>query len=95
MRPQFNSEGERHDLRRSDQASTAAAELGLRELARRTRIDVATLSRLESGARAYPTAEQALRLARALGVTTDWLLGMYDEEMDSQQKPASMALASP
>lgn len=60
----------------------------LRELARRTRIDVASLSRLESGDRPYPTVEQAKRLAHALGVTVDYLVGMYNDE--SERQPATV-----
>ena len=38
------------------------------------------ISRLESDERAYPSVPAAIRLARVLGVTLDYLCGMYDEK---------------
>jgi transcriptional regulator with XRE-family HTH domain len=52
----------------------------LRELARRAAVSPGAISKLEGGARLSPSMEVGKRLARALGVTLDYLAGMYDEE---------------
>lgn len=56
--------------------------LGLtqRELADRTQMRQNIISRLEHGDTPNPGADVIRRLARALGVTADWLIGMYDED---------------
>jgi transcriptional regulator with XRE-family HTH domain len=38
------------------------------------------VSKLEGGTRLSPSIELVKRLAKALGVTLDYLAGMYDEE---------------
>lgn len=52
----------------------------MRELARRAAVSPGTVSKLEGGARLSPSLELGKRLAKALGVTLDYLVGMYDEE---------------
>jgi hypothetical protein len=47
---------------------------------------------LWSGLRADVTTETAKRLARALQVSVDYLIGMYEEEQDSELQPAGVAL---
>jgi transcriptional regulator with XRE-family HTH domain len=49
------------------------------------------VSRLESGEQAYPSVPVAMRLAKVLGVTLDYLCGMYEEKTDSEYKPAAVA----
>lgn len=49
------------------------------ELAERARVTPNLVSRLESGEVQWPNANSARRLARALGVTLDWLTGLVDE----------------
>ena len=49
------------------------------ELAKRAGVDVMTISRLERGTKKRLEVEQLARLAHALGVTTDYLLGLKDE----------------
>jgi len=68
-------------------------ELGIsqRELARRLGVRYATLSDLERGVREEMTIALLRKLARALGVTSDWLIGMYEDE-DSEPEPAGVAL---
>jgi transcriptional regulator with XRE-family HTH domain len=68
-------------------------ELGLsqRELAHRLGVRYATLSDLERGVREEMTIALLRKLARALGVTSDWLIGMYEDE-DSEREPAGVAL---
>lgn len=61
---------------------------GIRELARAADIRHATLSELERGLRADVTTDTAKRIARALGVSVDHLIGMYDE--DEHDKEATM-----
>jgi transcriptional regulator with XRE-family HTH domain len=52
----------------------------VRELARRAQVSPGAVSKLESGGRVAPSLELGKRLAKALGVTLDYLAGMYDEE---------------
>src|SRR2546427_5684523 len=68
-------------------------ELGIsqRELARRLGARYATLSDLERGVREEMTIALLRKLARALGVTSDWLIGMYEDE-ESEREPAGLAL---
>jgi transcriptional regulator with XRE-family HTH domain len=56
------------------------------ELARRTGLNQTHLWKIEEGHRPRVEAETVRRLARALEVTTDYLLGMDIE--DSEQEPA-------
>lgn len=64
----------------------------LRQLAELAQVPQSTLSAVETGARAGSklTLETGKRIARALGVTLDFLSGMYEDESDSE--PAGMAL---
>jgi transcriptional regulator with XRE-family HTH domain len=64
--------------------------LGIRELARVAHVRHATLSQLERGIRADVTTETAKRIARALGVSVDYLIGMYEDDEDPD--PATVAL---
>jgi len=52
------------------------------ELARRANIGQSTLHGYESGARSAQgmSVEVAMRLAKALGVSVDYLCGMYEDE---------------
>ncbi len=50
------------------------------ELARRARVRQATIADLESGISRETRTDVARRLARALGVTVDYLVGMYEDE---------------
>ena len=52
------------------------------DLARESGVPQATISRIEKGQRKNPGADVIRRLARALGVTADWLIGMYNEDED-------------
>jgi transcriptional regulator with XRE-family HTH domain len=52
--------------------------LSQRELARQAKCDHAVVARLESGERASLSLLTARRFAEILGVTTDYLAGMYD-----------------
>lgn len=53
--------------------------LSQRELARRTGVPQSTLSELEREERRFLTPQMLRALARTLGVTTDWLVGMYED----------------
>ena len=59
--------------------------LTLRALASQAQVPQSTLSAVETGARAGRnlTLATSARLARALGVTVDYLAGMYGEEEDA------------
>ena len=52
----------------------------VRELARRAAVSPGAVSKLEGGTRLSPSLELGKRLAKALGVTLDYLAGMYEEE---------------
>lgn len=54
--------------------------LSQRELSRLSGVRAATLSQLESGKRQDVTTETGKKLARALGVSLDYLTGMYEED---------------
>jgi transcriptional regulator with XRE-family HTH domain len=63
--------------------------LSLRQLAKQAGVPQSTLSAVETGARGGRnlTLETGKRLAKALGVTLDYLAGMYEEE--TEEEPAS------
>jgi len=65
--------------------------LSQRELARQAGVRQATLADLETGIRTETRTDIARRLARVLGVTVDYLVGMYGDD-ESQQEPAAMVL---
>jgi transcriptional regulator with XRE-family HTH domain len=54
--------------------------LSQRALARHAQVRHATLVELETGVRTETRTDIARRLARVLGVTVDYLVGMYEEE---------------
>ena len=61
-------------------------ELGFsqRELARLVHTRQATISDLERGRLKNPGVDIVRRLAQLLGVTTDWLIGMYEEDVEAE-----------
>ena len=62
------------------------------ELSRRAKVRQAQLSEVESGKRHDMMASILGRIARSLGVSMDYLQGLYDE---SETKPAADALVEP
>jgi transcriptional regulator with XRE-family HTH domain len=60
------------------------------ELAKRAKMGATTLNRIENGHQATST-EKLAALARILGTSTDYLLGL-SENADSEQVPAAEAL---
>lgn len=56
--------------------------LGIGELARIGDVPHVTLLRLEHGIRSDVTTETAKKIARALGVGVDYLIGTWEEEDD-------------
>jgi len=60
------------------------------ELARRAKIPYMTVYRLETELTRTPRMDIAKQLARTLGVTLDWLCGMYD---DSELAPTTAGMA--
>ena len=66
-----------------------AKALSLRQLAKQSGVPQSTLSAVETGARGGRnlTLDTGKRLAKALGVTLDYLAGMYEEE--KEEEPAS------
>jgi transcriptional regulator with XRE-family HTH domain len=62
-----------------------------RELAQRVGTRQATIADLERGAQQETSTSLIRRLARVLGVTSDYLIGMYEDE-ESEEQPAAVAL---
>ena len=62
------------------------------ELAAQAGVPYMTIWRLERGAHDYPRVDIAKKLARTFGVTLDYLLGMYEEDTESEESPAAAAL---
>lgn len=63
--------------------------LSRRQLEVQAEVPHGIVSRLESGEQAYPSVPVAMRLARVLAVTLDYLCGMYEKDKDSEYKPAA------
>lgn len=57
-----------------------AKKLSRRQLETLAAIPHGVISRLESDERAYPSMPGAMRLAKVLGVTLDYLSGMYEDQ---------------
>lgn len=68
-----------------------AKNLSRRQLEIQADIPHGIVSRLESGEQAYPSVPVAMRLAKVLGVSVDYLIGMY-EDKDSERKPTAAAV---
>ena len=62
--------------------------LGVRELACLADVPHVTLLRLEQGIRSDVTTETAKKIARALGVGVDYLIGTWEEDDDELPLPA-------
>ena len=65
--------------------------LSRRQLEIEAKVPHGVVSRLESAERAYPSVPVAIRLARVLGVSVDYLVGTY-EDQDHDYEPADGAL---
>jgi transcriptional regulator with XRE-family HTH domain len=61
-----------------------------RELSRQAHVRYATISELETGVRTAMNTDTAKRIARALGVGVDYLIGTFedDEEEEAMATPA-------
>ena len=66
--------------------------LSRRQLENQAEIPHGIISRLESGEQAYPSVPVAMRLARVLGVSVDYLVGMYEDEEAGDLLAAAEAL---
>ena len=60
------------------------------ELAERAKVRYETINRIENGKHTEPRVYVVVALAKALGTTTDYLCGMYDD--DSEALPTTLAL---
>jgi transcriptional regulator with XRE-family HTH domain len=63
-----------------------------RELARRLGIRHATISDLERGVQKDMSIGLLRGLARALGVTSDWIIGMYEDDDQGDYEPADVVM---
>jgi transcriptional regulator with XRE-family HTH domain len=61
------------------------------ELAERSGVKQSLISRLEGGTRDNPSADVLRRLATTLGCTTDYLVGMHEDE-ETELLAAAVAL---
>jgi DNA-binding XRE family transcriptional regulator len=68
------------------------AGLSQHELAKQAGIEVMTVARLERGTKKRLKGEPLAQLAKALSITTDYLLGIADEDDESGLLPAAVAL---
>ena len=64
-----------------------------KDLARNSGVPYETIWRLETGKHRQPQFDVATRLARALGVTMDYLAGMYEEEKKAEDAELVAAVA--
>jgi transcriptional regulator with XRE-family HTH domain len=72
-----------------------AKDLSRRQLEMQAAIPHGIISRLESGEQAWPSVPVAMRIAKVLGVSVDYLIGMYEAEDgtdESESEPAAVAL---
>lgn len=64
----------------------------VRELARVAGVKHVTLSKLERGLQLDVTTETAKKIARALGVSLDYLVGMYEDDEQGDFEPTGVVL---
>jgi transcriptional regulator with XRE-family HTH domain len=62
------------------------------DLADLIRVSRQTIAQLESGVRPTMNTDTAKALARALGVSIDYLVGTWEEDQDSEREPATLAM---
>jgi transcriptional regulator with XRE-family HTH domain len=65
---------------------------GVRELARLAGVRYALISELETGKKDDTTGKNLKRLARAFGVSVDYLVGTFEEDEQGNCEPAGMAV---
>jgi transcriptional regulator with XRE-family HTH domain len=58
--------------------------LSVQELATKARTTYQTIWRIETGHMKAPSIVLAQRIARALGVGVDYLIGMFDDDKDTE-----------
>jgi transcriptional regulator with XRE-family HTH domain len=66
--------------------------LSRRQLAIQAGIPQGIISRLERGEQDYPSVPVAMRLAKVLGVSVDYLIGMYEDD-ESELFPTELVSA--
>ena len=65
----------------------------LQDLATATGVSYQSLWRIERGQQGEPGAFTLAKIAKALGCSMDYLVGLYEEDKDSEQLAAATALA--
>ena len=64
-----------------------------RDLAKESGLNTNTIARLEQGNLKDLSGQLVARIARALGTSTDYLLGMTDRDPDSERAPTMAGMA--
>jgi len=77
-----------------DRIKARRGRLGLTQdqLARRAEVPRPRITELETNTRMIVSSEVLRRLARALGCTADYLIGMYEDDKESEIVPTAGAL---
>lgn len=70
-----------------------AKHLSRRQLEIQAAIPHGIISRLERGEQEYPSVPVAMRVAKVLGVSVDYLIGMYEDDDTSEEYPTELATA--
>ena len=65
-------------------------QLSQQELAKRVGVHQSFISKMESGEQANPNAEIVKNLAKALACTADYLVGMYEDDEESELETAAV-----
>jgi transcriptional regulator with XRE-family HTH domain len=79
--------GERLRQRRKDQ------QMSQQELAKLMQIPQSWISELENGKRPHVEADTVYRFCRALGCTSDYLVGLIDDPTPAKKRPRSRKAA--
>ena len=77
-----------------DRIKARRGRLGLTQdqLARRAEVPRPRITELETNTRMIVSSEVLRRLARALGCTADYLIGMYEDDKESEREPTAGAV---
>ena len=66
--------------------------VSLRQLSELSGVERGLLSKLERGQRPQVSLQVAMRIAKALGVTLDYLAGMYEDDDQGDGEPTGVVM---